>query len=224
MKTLFKPVAVVCVALTTMLGGFNLQAQNDAVKKEAAKQKTVKTESVNQDVQKSKKSSKPAEISFETLTHDYGKMQVNANGDCKFVFTNTGKEPLIVSKVQGCCGVSVVDWTKDPVMPKKEGVIALRYNTKRPVTINKTVTVFSNDPNNPEIKLLLKGQVIDNSAAVSTETSSVKSEKISSESVVAKPETEATKTTSVQSNKKAAKPKANNVQAKEAVKKQKRSN
>ena len=31
-----------------------------------------------------------AEISFDKETHDYGQMEQHANGECVFVFTNTG--------------------------------------------------------------------------------------------------------------------------------------
>ena len=32
-----------------------------------------------------------AEISFDKSTHDYGQIEKSANGECIFVFTNTGK-------------------------------------------------------------------------------------------------------------------------------------
>ncbi|MDR2085047.1 MAG: DUF1573 domain-containing protein [Bacteroidales bacterium] len=186
MKNITKPIMILCLAVFT-LTGISLQAQEatkQPVKKETSS-KTVATEekankaevtaekSLNEtsnDTKKNAKNAKPAQITFDNLVHDYGTMKVGADGECVFTFKNTGKEPLIVSKVQGCCGVSVLDWTKDPVMPKKTGTIKLRYNTKRPITINKTVTVFTNDPEQPEIKLTLKGQIVEDTTTDAVKT------------------------------------------------------
>ncbi|MDL2238789.1 DUF1573 domain-containing protein [Bacteroidales bacterium OttesenSCG-928-L14] len=159
MKKLIKPMLVISLAIFTMIGSLSAQ--------ERSTKKTTDEVTSKQEVKKSKKNAKPAEITFENVEYNYGTIQVGDNGDCEFTFKNTGKEPLVVSKVQGCCGVSVVDWTKDPVMPKKAGTVKLRYNTKRPVTINKTVKVFSNDPEKPEVHLLLKGKIEGEAAPVS---------------------------------------------------------
>ena len=39
-------------------------------------------------------------IVFEKMVHDYGTLAYNADGNSEFKFTNTGKEPLILSKVK----------------------------------------------------------------------------------------------------------------------------
>ena len=39
-------------------------------------------------------------IVFDKMVHDYGTLAYNADGNCEFKFTNTGKEPLILSKVK----------------------------------------------------------------------------------------------------------------------------
>jgi len=38
--------------------------------------------------------------SFKKLVHDYGTIEQYADGNCEFEFTNTGKEPLILSNVR----------------------------------------------------------------------------------------------------------------------------
>ena len=38
-----------------------------------------------------------AEISFDKETHDYGQIEQHANGECVFVFTNNGTEPLKIT-------------------------------------------------------------------------------------------------------------------------------
>lgn len=39
-------------------------------------------------------------ITFDKMVHDYGVIAQNSDGNCEFKFTNTGKEPLILSNVR----------------------------------------------------------------------------------------------------------------------------
>jgi len=100
-----------------------------------------------------------SEITFEKTEHDFGTMDQGGNGEIEFKFSNSGTEPLVLSKVNGCCGVTVVDWTKSPVNPGESGNVKLKYNTSRVGVINKTVTVSSNAANNPTVALRLKGNI-----------------------------------------------------------------
>lgn len=100
---------------------------------EAAKTATVAPENPNQ-----------ADIKFDKMTHDYGTMKQGGDGGCEFKFTNTGKEPLIISNCQGSCGCTVPSCPKEPILPGKSGVIKVHYDTKRVGPISKTVMVQSN--------------------------------------------------------------------------------
>lgn len=105
-----------------------------------------------------KKKSKAPVIQFEKTTHDYGNIMEGENGECEFVFKNTGKEPLILTNVYSSCGCTVPSWPKEPIMPKKSNVIKVKYNTTRLGTINKKITVISNAENGT-IELFIKGNV-----------------------------------------------------------------
>ncbi len=85
-----------------------------------------------------------ADIKFEKLVHDYGTIKQGGDGNCEFKFTNTGKEPLILSNCQGSCGCTVPNCPKEPILPGKTGVIKVHYDTKRVGPINKSVSVQSN--------------------------------------------------------------------------------
>lgn len=104
-------------------------------------------------------SSAGPKIVFEKLEHDYGTITEGDNGEVIFIFSNTGKEPLSLTKVHGCCGVVVLAWTKEAIAPNSMGFIKLRYHTSRIGGINKTITVNTNDPENQEIRLKLKGTI-----------------------------------------------------------------
>jgi hypothetical protein len=98
------------------------------------------------------------EIKFETTVHDYGTIPLNGDGNCEFKFTNTGKEPLILSNVRSSCGCTVPKWPKDPILPGKSNSIIVKYNTHRAGIINRQVTVNSNAKIHT-IVLYIKGKV-----------------------------------------------------------------
>lgn len=83
-------------------------------------------------------------IKFKTETHDFGTLQEGDPAEAEFLFTNTGKKPLIIQNVQPGCGCTTPFWSKDPVAPGKTGVIKAAYSTKGRVgTFNKNITVTS---------------------------------------------------------------------------------
>jgi len=99
------------------------------------------------------------EISFEKTSHDYGTVVQGSDGTCEFKFTNTGKEPLILSKPQSSCGCTVPTWPQEPILPGKSEVIKVTYNTQNIGPINKSVTVTSNAQTN-RVVLTIKGNVV----------------------------------------------------------------
>ncbi len=99
------------------------------------------------------------EISFETETINYGTIEKGANGVREFVFTNTGKSPLIISNARGSCGCTVPTWPKEPIKPGEKGTIKVKYDTNRSGPINKSVTITSN-AKTPTKVLRIKGNVI----------------------------------------------------------------
>ena len=73
----------------------------------------------------------------------------NMNDEVKLEieFKNKGNKPLIVNKVNGCCGTRITDWTKKPLRPGKKGTIKVQFRVPpRPHQISRTVKAFSNDP------------------------------------------------------------------------------
>lgn len=99
-----------------------------------------------------------ADMKFDKMVHDYGTIKQGADGGCEFKFTNTGKEPLIISNCQGSCGCTVPSCPKEPILPGKTGVIKVHYDTKRVGPITKTVMVQSNAKSG-QLTLQIKGTV-----------------------------------------------------------------
>ncbi len=101
-----------------------------------------------------------AKIKFEKETHDYGEVKNGGNGQCTFKFTNTGSEPLIIQNAKGSCGCTVPSWPKEPLAPGASAEITVKYDTKRPGAINKSVTITSNATNTPTKVIRIKGNVL----------------------------------------------------------------
>lgn len=100
------------------------------------------------------------EISFDGNTqHDFGKIEEGEMVQYGFKFKNTGKNPLLIAKVESSCGCTVPDYPYEPIAHGEEGVIKVTYDSKgRPGEFQKTVYVIANTfPN--ETKLTILGTV-----------------------------------------------------------------
>jgi hypothetical protein len=98
------------------------------------------------------------EITFEKEIHDYGTVDYASDGSCEFKFTNTGKDPLLISTCNGSCGCTAPQCPKESILRGQSGIIKVNYDTKRPGPFTKTVTVQSNAKNGTKV-LTIKGVV-----------------------------------------------------------------
>lgn len=143
---------LVCFTMIALLlASFSLQAQDTSKKPQDATKK-------EQSATKKGKKAKVAEITFESLEHDYGNIYKGDNGECEFVFKNTGKAPLQITNARASCGCTVPSWPREPIAPGKKSVIKVKYDTNRLGTINKSITVTSNAVNN-SVVLHIKGSI-----------------------------------------------------------------
>ncbi|MCL2040645.1 MAG: DUF1573 domain-containing protein [Bacteroidales bacterium] len=99
------------------------------------------------------------------FVYDYGTIEKGANGQCYFVFTNTGQEPLIIEKASSSCGCTVPNPPKYPILPGQKDSISVKYDTKRLGGINKTINVVSNASNSP-VALYINGNVVEAAPAI----------------------------------------------------------
>lgn len=84
-------------------------------------------------------------LSFKADAFNFGNVDEGSPAVHVFEFKNTGKEPIVIDRVQPSCGCTTPDWTKEPIAPGKSGVIKASYGTQgRPGAFDKTLTVFSN--------------------------------------------------------------------------------
>lgn len=84
-------------------------------------------------------------VAFKSESYDFGTIPEGPAAEHVFTFTNTGKEPIIVERVQPSCGCTAPDWSKEPIAPGKTGMVKATYGTQgRPGHFEKNMTVFTN--------------------------------------------------------------------------------
>ncbi len=83
-----------------------------------------------------------AKIEFAQETFNFGEVNEGDLVKHTFTFTNTGKQPLLISNARSTCGCTIPQWPKEPIAPGEQGEIRVEFNTKnkknkqsKPVTI-----------------------------------------------------------------------------------------
>ena len=100
-----------------------------------------------------------ASFKFTEEAFDFGTIMQGDKVLHDFEFTNTGKEPLIISQAAGSCGCTVPEWPKEPIAPGAKNVIKVTFNSAGKQGMqDKTVTLQSNAKQNPMV-IHLKGNV-----------------------------------------------------------------
>lgn len=102
-----------------------------------------------------------AEIKFDKTTHNFGTFSEDSpvvTGT--FTFTNIGDAPLVIHQAVASCGCAVPDYTKEPVMPGKTGIITVKYDGtgKFPGTFKKSITLRTN-AKTEMVRLFIEGDM-----------------------------------------------------------------
>lgn len=96
-------------------------------------------------------------VRFDKEIHNFGNVDVNTDNPYSFVFTNTGKEPLLITNAKGSCGCTVPSWPKDPIMPGATGKIDVVFRPSKGQAgkpQEKTVTITANtEPKNTVVRI-----------------------------------------------------------------------
>lgn len=96
---------------------------------------------------------------FEELEYNFGTIKQGEQVFHDFVFTNAGKEPIIITKAEGSCHCTVPEYPKEPIKKGQTAVIKVKFDSAGKQGIqDKLVTITSNATVNPLV-LHLKGTV-----------------------------------------------------------------
>lgn len=104
-------------------------------------------------------------FNWDSNEHDFGKIQHLDPVIYEFEFTNKGQAPLVISEVEGSCGCTVAEYTKDPVMPGKRGKVKATFDAAAIGKFRKSIKVVANVEGGPEY-LYIKGTVIEEAQPV----------------------------------------------------------
>lgn len=101
---------------------------------------------------------KDALIHFENDDYNFSTLSYKKEAEHNFQFTNPGKTPLVIFEVKTSCGCTVPDWPKKPIKSGRKGEIKIKYDAASPGVFHKTITVYFNGEESPQI-LTIKGVV-----------------------------------------------------------------
>ena len=100
-----------------------------------------------------------AVIAFSKLTHDFGTILEGEKVVCYFDYENTGKTDLVLLSVDGTCGCTTPDWSREPLKAGEGKSLKIVFDsTGRSGAQRKVVTVLSN-ASNVVVKLIIKANI-----------------------------------------------------------------
>lgn len=125
---------------------------------------SIKQSVPNNDIQKEKESDimQLPDISFVNSSFDFGDIFRGENIEHVYKFKNKGKGNLRINKVSTSCGCTAAVIRSVNTSYKESGEIKINFNSKSDVgKVSKHVIVYSNDPDTPEYKLTIFGNVVE---------------------------------------------------------------
>ncbi len=101
-------------------------------------------------------------IEFPETSKSFGTFRLDLIQTMDFEFVNTGDEPLLILNVNTDCGCTAAGYPREEIAPGDTAKISVRYNGRNNPTgtFRKQVRVRSNDPDNPLVRLFIKGKAI----------------------------------------------------------------
>ena len=99
-------------------------------------------------------------IVVQQSEYDFGQVNQGEKVTHVYIITNSGGDLLKITKVNASCGCTVAKPDKDELAPGESTNLVVTFDSKgRFGKQKKLIRVESNDPNNPQVILTLKGSV-----------------------------------------------------------------
>lgn len=93
--------------------------------------------------------------------YDFGKVNEGDKVNHTFTFVNKGSANLIIKDIKTSCGCTAALLSQDNLAPGQEGTLKIELDTKnRSGKMSRTVTINSNDPNDPAKILTIYADII----------------------------------------------------------------
>ena len=102
-------------------------------------------------------------VAVDQEEHDFGKSDVGVTGRHTFIFTNTGDEPLVLTRGKSTCGcctcVCTMRLPAGAVAPGQSANVTLEWKSKLYVgPFRQTATIVTNDAGRREVTLSISGR------------------------------------------------------------------
>jgi hypothetical protein len=100
-------------------------------------------------------------MEFKETTIDFGEVESGKVVDINFEFKNTGDSVLIIKNISTSCGCTATKLEKKEYQPGEKGVIPVKFNSSGyNAKVTKSITIVTNDTENPYSRLKITGSVI----------------------------------------------------------------
>jgi Protein of unknown function (DUF1573) len=100
-------------------------------------------------------------ISLDETTHDFGTVAQGSKVVHEFQIKNTGKADLVIQRVAPSCGCTATQLASPVIKPGSAEKVRVTFDTSGFIgDKTKTVLIASNDPQNPEKTVTLKGRIV----------------------------------------------------------------
>jgi len=100
-----------------------------------------------------------AKIYVVDKVYDFGEITPLDRPSGTFQIRNTGTETLYLTRIKVCCGARH-ELSSDELLPGETSVLSVTYVATATGQFEKYLNVYSNDANNPDVKVTIKGKVV----------------------------------------------------------------
>lgn len=99
-------------------------------------------------------------LTFDSYTLDFGNIQGDAGTVREVLFTNTGRQELVLKSIQPNCSCITASVEKTSLKPGESSILKITFHPlDRLGTQNKAISFYSNDPKNPVQRLTFTAYV-----------------------------------------------------------------
>jgi hypothetical protein len=98
-------------------------------------------------------------IVFARTEYDFGKIAAGTKQSCTFDFINDGGKELVIKSIYASCGCTTTVAENTRLQPGQASEIAVTYQAGSSGNVRKRVTVYTNDPENPQVTLWVTAEI-----------------------------------------------------------------
>lgn len=102
-----------------------------------------------------KEEMKMPEMTFDSESHDFGRLSAGENISYSFHFRNTGTADLIISNCSTTCGCTVTDYPKGRIAPGADGYITVTFKSagKSGQQFQEVLVLSNGQPSRKKLKI-----------------------------------------------------------------------